>query len=63
MYLNSTEDIMRMLTLDERITIKGILAKKGVPVKFLAGKFTRTYIATWYRVMPGPMANYYKWIK
>ena len=51
---------MRVLTLDEKITIKGILRKQGVPGDALIRLDTKQALYWWGRVCPGSIAKYWR---
>jgi len=51
---------MRKPTLNERITIKGLLRKKGVPPAHLVGVTTfPPLLSIWYRCFGKPMSEYW----
>lgn len=51
---------MRELTLDEKISIRGILVDRGcVASRFIKGNI-QVYVFNWYLVLPGPISEYYK---
>jgi len=52
---------MRKLTLQEKISIKGILSKRGVTYPNLARIDMKSAVHFWYTCVPGPISTYYKY--
>jgi hypothetical protein len=48
------------MTLDQKITIKGVLATRGVFAKAMVDASAKHLACLWYRVFPGPIADYQK---
>ena len=54
---------MKLLSLNEKITIKGLLVRQGVPVSNLIKfKYRRDVLFFWNRVYGKPITSYAKYI-
>lgn len=53
---------MRALTLNEKISLRGPLVKRGVPGKWLLKGEMKQYLFHWRLVMPRSISEYYRFI-